>query len=73
MVTGMTLIQRLTPQAQLNEGMTLAVTALLGGIAAGSAAGGWTVEHAGTGDRIRGADVRGGTGPGRGGRGTRKA
>lgn len=48
MVTGMTLVQRLTPQAQLNEGMTLAVTALLGGIAAGSAGGGWTVEHAGT-------------------------
>ncbi|MFI2783198.1 MFS transporter [Streptomyces sp. ALB3] len=48
MVTGMTLIQRLTPQAQLNEGMTLAVTALLGGIAAGSAAGGWLVEHSGT-------------------------
>ncbi|WP_442805873.1 MFS transporter [Streptomyces sp. NBC_01341] len=48
MVTGMTLIQRLTPPAQLNEGMTLAVTALLGGIAAGSATGGWTVEHAGT-------------------------
>nr|WP_250286220.1 MFS transporter [Streptomyces atroolivaceus] len=48
MVTGMTLIQHLTPQAQLNEGMTLAVTALLGGIAAGSAVGGWTVEHAGT-------------------------
>ncbi|MFB8115364.1 MFS transporter [Streptomyces sp. NPDC055962] len=48
MVTGMTLIQRLTPRAQLNEGMTLAVTALLGGIAAGSAVGGWTVEHSGT-------------------------
>ncbi|MEU0136166.1 MFS transporter [Streptomyces sp. NPDC006296] len=48
MVTGMTLIQRLTPQDRLNEGMTLAVTALLGGVAAGSAAGGWTVEHAGT-------------------------
>ncbi|WTP83617.1 MFS transporter [Streptomyces sp. NBC_00178] len=48
MVTGMTLIQRLTPPAQLNEGMTLAVTALLGGIAAGSATGGWAVEHAGT-------------------------
>lgn len=48
MVTGMTLVQRLTPRAQLNEGMTLAVTALLGGIAAGSAVGGWTVEHAGT-------------------------
>ncbi|MFB7917729.1 MFS transporter [Streptomyces sp. NPDC056061] len=48
MVTGMTLIQRLTPRAQLNEGMTLAVTAMLGGIAAGSAAGGRLVEHAGT-------------------------
>ncbi|MFF8290265.1 MFS transporter [Streptomyces sp. NPDC016309] len=47
MVTGMTLVQRLTPVAQLNEGMTLAVTALLGGIAVGSATGGWTVEHAG--------------------------
>ncbi|TQK44904.1 hypothetical protein FBY35_6437 [Streptomyces sp. SLBN-118] len=48
MVTGMTVIQRLTPEGQLNEGMTLAVTALLGGIAAGSATGGWTVEHAST-------------------------
>ncbi|MEU3304764.1 MFS transporter [Streptomyces sp. NPDC006678] len=47
MVTGMTTIQRLTPEGRLNEGMTLAVTALLGGIAAGSATGGWTVEHAG--------------------------
>lgn len=47
MVTGMTLVQRLTPAAQLNEGMTLAVTALLGGIAAGSATGGWTAEHLG--------------------------
>jgi predicted MFS family arabinose efflux permease len=47
MVTGMTLIQRRTPEARLNEGMTLAVTALLGGIAAGSACGGWVVEHAG--------------------------
>lgn len=27
--------------------MTLSVTALLGGIAAGSAAGGWMVEHTG--------------------------
>ncbi|MER6232316.1 MFS transporter [Streptomyces sp. NPDC001616] len=48
MVTGMTLVQRLTPQTQLNEGMTLAVTALLGGVAAGSAVGGWAAEHAGT-------------------------
>ncbi len=45
MVTGMTTVQRLTPPGQTNEGMTLAVTALLGGIAAGSAGGGWTVEH----------------------------
>lgn len=48
MVTGMTLVQRLTPAAQLNEGMTLAVTALLGGTAAGSATGGRLLEHAGT-------------------------
>ncbi|MEI7034937.1 MFS transporter [Streptomyces pratensis] len=48
MVTGMTLIQRATPAGQLNEGMTLAVTALLGGVAAGAATGGWLVEHAGT-------------------------
>ncbi|MET8075932.1 MFS transporter [Streptomyces sp. NPDC005303] len=45
MVTGMALIQRRTPPGRLNEGMTLAVTGLLGGIACGSAAGGWTVEH----------------------------
>ncbi|MDQ1010472.1 putative MFS family arabinose efflux permease [Streptomyces sp. V4I23] len=45
MVTGMTVVQRLTPPGQVNEGMTLAVTALLGGIAAGSASGGWVVEH----------------------------
>ncbi|MFI8963696.1 MFS transporter [Streptomyces sp. NPDC053493] len=48
MVTGMTLVQRQTPAAQLNEGMTLAVTALLGGIALGSATGGWLAEHAPT-------------------------
>ncbi len=45
MVTGMTLIQRRTPAGRLNEGMTLAVTALLGGIACGSAVGGWVVER----------------------------
>jgi len=45
MVTTMTLVQRRTPPGRLNEGMTLAVTGLLGGIACGSAAGGWTVEH----------------------------
>ncbi|TJZ56062.1 MFS transporter [Streptomyces piniterrae] len=45
MVTGMGLVQSRTPAAQLNEGMTLAVTALLAGIAAGSAVGGWAVDH----------------------------
>ncbi|MFC9425279.1 MFS transporter [Streptomyces sp. NPDC056987] len=45
MVTGMTLVQRLTPETRLNEGMTLAVTALLAGIAAGAATGGWAAEH----------------------------
>ncbi|RSS50787.1 MFS transporter [Streptomyces sp. WAC01280] len=46
MVTGMGLVQRLTPASRLNEGMTLAVTALLAGIAAGSATGGWAADHA---------------------------
>ncbi|MEV6026230.1 MFS transporter [Streptomyces sp. NPDC052036] len=45
MVTAMTLVQRRTPPGRLNEGMTLAVTALLGGVAGGSATGGWAVEH----------------------------
>ncbi|MER7402255.1 MFS transporter [Streptomyces sp. NPDC000070] len=45
MVTTMTLVQQRTPEGRLNEGMTLAVTGLLGGIACGSALGGWTVEH----------------------------
>lgn len=45
MVTGMALVQRRTPEGRLNEGMTLAVTGLLGGIACGSALGGWVVER----------------------------
>ncbi|MFC9232981.1 MFS transporter [Streptomyces decoyicus] len=45
MVTGMGLVQSLTPPGRRHEGMTLAVTALLGGIAAGSASGGWAVDH----------------------------
>ncbi|WP_070196927.1 MFS transporter [Streptomyces oceani] len=49
MVTGMTLVQRITPTDRLNEGMTLAVTALLGGIAAGSAVGGSVAERLGEG------------------------
>lgn len=47
MVTGMYLIQQRTPEGRLNEGMTLAVTGLLGGIACGSASGGWVAEHLG--------------------------
>ena len=46
MITNMTLVQSRTPEGRLNEGMTLAVTGLLGGIACGSAAGGWAAEHA---------------------------
>ncbi|MFE6228599.1 MFS transporter [Streptomyces sp. NPDC057854] len=48
MVTGMALVQRIVPPSRLNEGMTLAVTALLAGIAAGSATAGWTADHAPT-------------------------
>ncbi|MFE9440882.1 MFS transporter [Streptomyces sp. NPDC006602] len=44
MVTGMTLVQERTPEGRINEGMTLAVTGLLGGIAAGSAVGGRLAE-----------------------------
>ncbi|MEU8989040.1 MFS transporter [Streptomyces sp. NPDC048558] len=45
MITNMALVQQRTPEGRLNEGMTLAVTALLGGIACGSATGGWLAEH----------------------------
>ncbi|MER6162604.1 MFS transporter [Streptomyces sp. NPDC001868] len=45
MVTAMSLVQHRTPEGQLNEGMTLAVTGLLAGIAGGSALGGWVAEH----------------------------
>ena len=48
MVTGMALVQQRTPEGRLNEGMTLAVTGLLGGIACGSATGGWMVERVST-------------------------
>ncbi|QIQ07076.1 MFS transporter [Streptomyces liangshanensis] len=47
MVTAMGAVQGLSPAGRSNEGMTLAVTALLGGIAAGSALGGWAVERLG--------------------------
>ncbi|MFF2210333.1 MFS transporter [Streptomyces antibioticus] len=44
MITGMTLVQRLVPPAQINEGMALTVTALLAGNALGSALTGRAVE-----------------------------
>ncbi|MGW6875605.1 MFS transporter [Streptomyces xanthophaeus] len=49
MVTAMARVHAVTPEGRLNEGMTLAVTAILGGIAAGSATAGLTVDHLGTG------------------------
>ncbi|MFJ2906810.1 MFS transporter [Streptomyces sp. NPDC087212] len=45
MITTMTLVRERTPPSRLNEALTLAVTGLLGGIACGSAAGGWAAEH----------------------------
>lgn len=47
MVTAMGMLQHRTPEGRLNEGMSLAVTGLLMGIACGSAGGGWTADHAG--------------------------
>ncbi|MFJ8166354.1 MFS transporter [Streptomyces sp. NPDC096136] len=49
MVTAMGLVQSRTPEGRLNEGMTLAVTAILAGIAAGSATAGLAVDRLGTG------------------------
>lgn len=48
MVTAMSRIHRVTPPGRLNEGMTLAVTALFAGIAAGSATAGSAIDHLGT-------------------------
>ncbi|MER7836701.1 MFS transporter [Streptomyces sp. NPDC096040] len=45
MVTAMALVQDHTPEGRLNEGMSLVVTALLTGIAGGSAVGGWAADH----------------------------
>ncbi|MFF6780321.1 MFS transporter [Streptomyces sp. NPDC012510] len=52
MVTAMSLLQCRTPGGQVNEGMTLAVTALLTGIAAGSALGGRLAENSAHADPI---------------------
>ncbi|MGW9524911.1 MFS transporter [Streptomyces diastaticus] len=45
MITAMTLVQHRTPPARLNEGLTLAVTAILTGIALGSALSGPLADH----------------------------
>ncbi|WP_234321172.1 MFS transporter [Streptomyces katrae] len=47
MVTAMSRIHAVTPQGRLNEGMTLAVTAILAGIALGSATAGPLIDHLG--------------------------
>lgn len=43
----MSRIHAVTPEGRLNEGMTLAVTAILAGIALGSAAAGTLIDHLG--------------------------
>jgi len=48
MITAMGLTQELIPRSQINEGMTLAVTSLLGGISVGSMVTGWTVQRFGS-------------------------
>ncbi|MQS13476.1 MFS transporter [Streptomyces kaniharaensis] len=45
MVTGMTLVQELLPQRQLNEGMAVAVSGIVVGISAGAALAGTVAEH----------------------------
>ncbi|MEV7584190.1 MFS transporter [Streptomyces erythrochromogenes] len=47
MVTAMAQVQARTPEGRLNEGMTLAVTAVFAGIAVGAASAGRVVEDAG--------------------------
>ncbi|MGW6707373.1 MFS transporter [Streptomyces sp. NPDC054956] len=48
MVTAMSRIHAVTPPGRLNEGMTLAVTAIFAGISAGSATAGSAIDHLGT-------------------------
>ncbi|MFJ6717901.1 MFS transporter [Streptomyces sp. NPDC091259] len=47
MVTAMSRVHAVTPAGRLNEGMTVAVTAILAGIAAGSAGAGQLIDHLG--------------------------
>jgi MFS family permease len=45
MSTSMGLVAALVPENRLTEGFTLTTTGLLIGVSAGTAAGGWTVDH----------------------------
>lgn len=47
MVTAMSRVHALTPEGRLNEGMTLAVTAIFAGISLGSATAGTLIDHLG--------------------------
>ncbi|WP_328621342.1 MFS transporter [Streptomyces sp. NBC_00354] len=47
MVTAMSRIHAVTPEGRLNEGMTLAVTAIFAGISLGSATAGTLIDHLG--------------------------
>lgn len=47
LITTMNLIERLVPKAQINEGMTLVLTGLILGIAAGSAVSGSVIDRLG--------------------------
>ncbi|HET7398296.1 MAG TPA: MFS transporter [Intrasporangium sp.] len=47
LITTMNLIERLVPKAQLNEGMTIVLTGLIIGIAAGSAVSGMVIDRVG--------------------------
>jgi predicted MFS family arabinose efflux permease len=44
LITSLSLAQRLVPRALVTEGMAVAITGILIGISAGSAAGGWAIE-----------------------------
>jgi MFS family permease len=48
LITTMNLIERLVPKAQLNEGMTVVLTGLIIGIAAGSAVSGAVIDRIGS-------------------------
>ncbi len=47
LITTMNLIERIVPKAQLNEGMTIVLTGIIVGVAAGSAVSGVVVDHIG--------------------------